>query len=147
MTSSSQPKPQPLRPAPGSGVPRSAVGLDHQGLPPNYPFNPQWEVTPRQVKVMIDQNDPLVLIDCRTPQEYSVARIQGSLLVPLHELGSRLEELREYEGQRVVVHCHHGGRSLQMAAVLRRQGLGHVYSMAGGIDLWSLDIDPAVPRY
>jgi len=125
----------------------TASPLNEQGLPHGYMFKPDWEVTPRQVKAMLDEGADFVLIDCRTPREYQVARIVEAQLVPLQELGQRLEDLDELKDRRVVVHCHHGMRSLQMTAVLRQRGFDSVFSMAGGIDLWSCDVDPKVPRY
>ena len=88
-----------------------------------------------------------LLLDVRTAQERTTACIAGSVHVPLAELESRIEELREYEGQEICTLCHHGVRSLRAAAALRRAGFDHVRSMAGGIHLWSVDIDPSVPIY
>lgn len=96
---------------------------------------------------MIEAGEDFLLLDCRTPREFEVARIEKGVLVPLQELGARLEELKPYSGKKIVVYCHHGMRSLRAAVGLRQQGLGDVWSMAGGIDLWSMDIDQAVPRY
>ena len=96
---------------------------------------------------MLDGGQAIILIDCRTAAEHNIALIEGGLLVPLQDLGSRLWELEEYADDKVIVYCHHGIRSMQMVLVLRRHGLNDVYSMAGGIDLWSIDIDPSVPRY
>ncbi|MCE9589925.1 MAG: rhodanese [Planctomycetes bacterium] len=118
-----------------------------EGLPPNYPFQPDWEVTPRQVKAMLDAGDDFVLIDCRTPGEYQVTRVEGSVLVPLQEVAARLPELEKYRDQKIVVNCHHGVRSLRMTAALRQQGFEDVKSMAGGIDLWAMDIEPGMKRY
>ncbi len=121
--------------------------LDDRGLPLGYPFQPVWEVTPRSVKSARDAGEPVVLIDCRTEQEHQTAAIDGARLVPLQSLSARLAELRDHEDDCVVVLCHHGSRSLQFTAVLRREGFTNAHSMAGGIHLWSLDIDPSVPVY
>ena len=121
--------------------------LDESGLPQGYPFRDGWEVTPRQVKAMAEDGEDFVLLDCREPREYHVAHIAGSQLLPLSEAAERLSELEAYRGRKVVVHCHHGGRSLRMAAMLRQQGFEDVTSMAGGIDLWAIDIDSSLPRY
>lgn len=126
---------------------RGNIPLDDRGLPTRYPFREEWEVTPRQVRAKLAAGDDVVLIDCRTPQEHAVARIEGAELVPLQEVGSRLSELEEYADREVVTFCHHGGRSLRLAAVLRQHGFENVKSMAGGIDLWSQDVDSSVPRY
>lgn len=121
--------------------------LDPRGLPQNYPFQPGWEVTPREVKLALAAPSAgMLLIDCRTPEEHRTASIEGATLIPMAELSSRLNEVRDHEGP-IVVHCHHGGRSLKVTAALRQAGLQDVRSMAGGIDLWSIDIDTRVPRY
>ena len=122
--------------------------LDERGLPPGYPLNEEWEVTPRETKRLLD--DPasgMVLIDCRREDEHATARIDGAVLAPLHELGTKLNDLLEHAEKTVIVHCHRGRRSLQATQFLRANGFENVRSMAGGIDLWSLDIDPGVPRY
>lgn len=136
-------------PPPGStpGTEASREPVDGSGLPPGYRFQPDWEVTPGQVKSMLDSGDDFLLIDCRTAQEHGFARIEGACLLPLQELGDRIGELADHAGRKVVVHCHHGGRSLRMAAVLRQQGFADVTSMAGGIDWWAVAVDRATPRY
>lgn len=95
----------------------------------------------------MQQGEDLVLVDCRTAQEREIASIRGSIHVPFQEIASHLNELREHEERLIVVHCHQGGRSLRMTALLRREGFERVRSLAGGIHLWSIDIDPSVPTY
>ena len=121
--------------------------LDCLGLPAGYPLDDQREVTPRQVKAMMDGCEDFVLIDCRTAQEYQLVRIAEAQLVPLQDLVGRLQELRNLQDKKIVVYCHHGVRSLQMTAVLRQCDFPFVRSMVGGIDLWAMDIDPALVRY
>lgn len=111
-------------------------------------INTEWEVSVQQTRQMLDAGNDFILLDVRNPDEYARCRIEGALLFPLSELANRIDELRERAaGKTVVAHCHHGGRSLKAAALLREFGLGPVKSMAGGIDAWSLEIDPSVPRY
>ncbi len=86
------------------------------------------------------------LIDVRQPWEHERAALPGSVLVPLQELPGRLDELDPPAGALVVVYCHHGVRSLSGAALLEHAGREAV-SLQGGIDAWSLQIDPAIPRY
>lgn len=88
-----------------------------------------------------------LLLDCRQPDEHATASIAGATLIPMSELPQRLAELDAHRDGRVIVHCHHGGRSLRVANWLREQGFPHAQSMAGGIDEWSREIDPSVPRY
>jgi len=92
-------------------------------------------------------SDALLLLDCRTHEEHATARIAGSLLIPMQELPERLAEIEAWRNQPVVVHCHHGVRSLRVATWLRDKGFAQVQSMQGGIDAWSADVDPSVPRY
>lgn len=107
-----------------------------------------WEISPRDARDLLDGPAArAVLIDCRTPEEHATARIEGSVLMPLAELPSRLAELSRLGDRAVIVHCHHGVRSLRAAAVLREHGFDGAVSMAGGIDRWSLEVDPRVPRY
>lgn len=138
----------PEHAAPSQANRESNVKLNDLGLPEGYQLHDDWEVTPRQVKAMLGQGrEDFLLIDCRTPPEHQLARIDGALLLPLQELGSRLAELEQHADKEIVVFCHHGARSLRMAAALRQQGFESVMSMAGGIDVWALDIDPTMARY
>lgn len=144
---SSQPPPRPDE-AGRDG--HTASGMDSRGLPAGYQFKPDWEVTPTEVHQRIKAREDLVLLDCRGMDEWQIARIDGAVLIPLGELERRADELETDEGGRtrsIVVHCHHGMRSMRAAAMLRGMGFTNVRSMAGGIDLWSLSVDPAIRRY
>lgn len=110
-------------------------------------INAEWEVTPQRVREMVDRGERFAFIDCRTPEEHATARVDAAALVPMQDVPNRLFELEEYLDEPVVVMCHHGQRSLQVAAFLKEQGFADVKSMAGGIDRWSLEVDPGVPRY
>lgn len=111
-------------------------------------FNPEWEVTVDSVKQMLDAQSPMLLIDVREPAEHAFCKLPSAVLVPLGEIVNRAEEIREMAGDRpIIAHCHHGGRSLRATAALRQAGLANVKSMSGGIDEWSVKIDPRVPRY
>ena len=104
------------------------------------------EISPASVSEMLKQGAPVRLIDVREPNEYALCRIEGALLIPMRTVPEHLQELDD-DGPLIVVFCHHGVRSLSVVDWLRRQGLENCQSMAGGIDLWSIQIDPAVPRY
>jgi len=121
--------------------------LDDRGLPPKYNFRPDLEVTPRQLKASLDAGDDVMLVDCRLPREHDIARIDGATLLPLQQFQHAVEELEDEKHRPIVVFCHHGVRSLRMTLALRELGFTDVRSLAGGIDLWSVDIDPSVPRY
>ena len=92
---------------------------------------------------------PLVLLDVREPWEVAVAAIDmpdaAMRFIPMREVPSRLGELDP--AQPVVCFCHHGARSAQVVAFLERAGFASAYNLAGGIDAWSRDVDPGVPRY
>jgi rhodanese-related sulfurtransferase len=126
--------------------------LDPRGLPVGYPFKPDWEITPRETKRLRDgaPTSPIILLDCRRPDEWAATRIQGAKHIPMADIERRADELESDDGSRdtpIVVHCHHGVRSLKVTGALRALGFTNVRSMAGGIDLWSVDVDPQVPRY
>lgn len=106
------------------------------------------EIHPAEVKDRLDSGERLTLIDCREPGEHAITRIEGAELIPMNTTPSRLREIETMAADSlVVVFCHHGMRSLSVVDWLRRQGVANCSSMAGGIDLWSLAVDPAVPRY
>lgn len=86
-----------------------------------------------------------LLVDVREPWEYDLCRIEGAKLVPMGTIPANLQLLDS--GEDVICYCHHGQRSLDVAAWLRAQGIESAQSLAGGIDRWSSEIDPAVPRY
>jgi len=94
----------------------------------------------------LERGEEPLLVDVRQPWEHELARLPGSLLLPLGELPSRTAEVRPGPGQLVVCYCHHGVRSLRAAEVLSGDGIPAV-SLAGGIDAWSQQIDPSLPRY
>ncbi len=88
-----------------------------------------------------------LLLDCREADEFAIAHIDGAMLLPMSDLEARRVELDKHADSHIVVHCHHGMRSLRVAKWLREQGFAKTQSMAGGIDAWSEEIDPSVPRY
>lgn len=99
------------------------------------------------VNAMITSAEDFLLLDVRETNEYDVAKIDGSVLLPMSELSARASELDAHRERLIVVHCHHGGRSLQVTHALRGAGFTRVQNMAGGIDAWSQLIDSGVPRY
>jgi rhodanese-related sulfurtransferase len=107
---------------------------------------PQIEIDPGDVKARLDAGEKIRLLDVREPFEHQQARIDGAELIPMRSVPASLESLRAGPHP-LVVFCHHGIRSLQVVEWLRRQGLENCVSMAGGIDRWSREVDPAVPRY
>jgi len=106
------------------------------------------EVTPQEVKQRLDTGERLALIDVREPAEFQLTRIEGAQLIPMNTIPARLQELDSLADEAaLVVFCHHGMRSLNVVNWLRQQGVESCQSMAGGIERWSLQVDPTVPRY
>jgi rhodanese-related sulfurtransferase len=104
------------------------------------------ELTVAQAKQLLSEPTPPVLLDVREPWEYDTAHIAGSTLIPMNEVPARAFKELDEEAP-ILVLCHHGMRSLSVAAWLRQQGFDRAQSVAGGIDAWSRTIDPTVPRY
>ena len=87
-----------------------------------------------------------LLLDVREPWEADTAAIAGSLHMPMGDVPTRAHQELDPDAH-IVVYCHHGMRSLSVAHWLREQGFERAQSLSGGIDGWSSQIDPAVPRY
>ncbi len=104
-----------------------------------------WEVSPQQVKEMMELGVPITLLDVREAEEYAYCNISGTVWIPLRELPNRLHQLDT--NQRIVCYCHTGFRSLRAAQILRAAGFPQAWSMKGGIEAWAVEIDPSIPRY
>ena len=98
-----------------------------------------------QLLAALDRGDRLVILDVREPQEYQIARIDGSVLIPLGELPQRYAEIDK--DQLVVCQCRSGIRSAKAAAFLRGVGFERVVNLTGGILRWSDEVDPSQPKY
>lgn len=105
------------------------------------------QLSVHDLKRRLDAGEPVYLVDVRNYDEHAYCRLPDSVLVPLPELAGRLDEVQPPEGALVVVYCHHGVRSLRGAALLAHAGIENAASLAGGIEAWSLLVDPSVPRY
>jgi rhodanese-related sulfurtransferase len=105
------------------------------------------EISCGELRARQARGDDVVLIDCRERDEHALVHLAGARNLPMSELPGRLHELEPYQDRFLVVHCHHGVRSLQVAAWLARQGFSQVRSLAGGIDRWAEEIEPELPRY
>ena len=105
------------------------------------------QITPAELAAWLgdDGREKPVLLDVREPWEHEKARIQGSMLIPMREVPGRVGEIDA--AKEVVAICHHGGRSMQVAMFLEKQGFKRVHNLVGGIDAWSRSVDPAVPQY
>lgn len=106
------------------------------------------EVSPQDLKRMRDEGAEIVMIDVREPREVAVAQIANSKLIPMQTVPAEIETIQMLARETpIAILCHHGVRSLNVAMWLRRQGIENCFSVSGGIDRWSQEIDPAVPRY
>ena len=104
-----------------------------------------FEIDVHELHAWREQGVEHVLIDVREPQEVKICRIEGAELIPMGDVPHRMKEL---DASRLyVVHCHHGARSARVVHYMRAAGFGRVTNLAGGIDAWSLEVDPGVPRY
>ena len=105
------------------------------------------QITPEQLAAWLadaGRKSPQ-LLDVREPWEFQACHIEGSQPLPMGEIPRRLAELDP--SAEVVVICHHGGRSMQVAAFLEKQGFSSVSNLAGGVDGWAREVDPAMPVY
>jgi len=91
------------------------------------------------------QREKPVLLDVREPVEFDICRIEGSQLMPMATVPTRLPDLDP--DAEIVVICHHGGRSAQVCMFLERQGFARVVNLAGGVAGWAAQVDPSMPRY
>jgi molybdopterin/thiamine biosynthesis adenylyltransferase/rhodanese-related sulfurtransferase/molybdopterin converting factor small subunit len=104
------------------------------------------EITAAELRQRLDSGDDLQIIDVREPNEYEIARIPGTRLIPLGQVTERMGEIDE--GRETVVHCKGGVRSARAIEALTRSGFkGKLVNLKGGITAWSNDVDPSVPKY
>ncbi|MGH7949059.1 MAG: rhodanese-like domain-containing protein [Candidatus Binataceae bacterium] len=103
------------------------------------------EIEPRELKHRIERGDDILILDVRELEEIAIARLRGAVNLPMGEVPSRITELDP--NREIVVLCHHGIRSAQVAAYLASMGFERVSNLSGGIDEWSATVDPATPRY
>jgi adenylyltransferase/sulfurtransferase len=105
------------------------------------------EITAADTRARRERGEEFLLLDVREPHEHETARIEGSVLIPLGQIESRLDEIAAWKRRPIVVHCHHGARSARACQILMASGFEQVENMAGGIEAWSVTVDPSVPRY
>ena len=102
------------------------------------------EITPTELRDLLAGENPPLLVDVREPVEANMAQIAGSLLIPMGSLPQRLQEIPK--DRSVALYCHAGMRSAYAAEWLARQGYDAL-SLAGGIDRWAVEVEPAMRRY
>ncbi len=104
------------------------------------------EITVRELKEKMDAGEDFELIDVRQPDEYEIARIEGSKLIPLGEILQRMDEIDN--SKEIIMQCKSGGRSARAIMALEQAGFeGNMSNLVGGIGAWSDEIDPSVPKY
>lgn len=102
-------------------------------------------ISPKELKSRLDKGDKLVLLDVREQWEYDLAKLTGSILIPLGTLPQTMTKLsRDAE---IIAICHHGMRSADATNFLLQQGYANVKNLVGGIDAWSTQVDGTVARY
>lgn len=107
--------------------------------------DPALNITPEALKAKLDRGEKIVLVDVREPWEVAINRLNDAVVIPMDELGRRYSELNP--DAEIVVYCHVGGRSLKATRFLKDRQFKNVKNLAGGIEAWSLKVDPKVPRY
>jgi rhodanese-related sulfurtransferase len=103
------------------------------------------EIVPRELRQRLDEDAPPLLLDVREADELAICRLAGALHIPMVDVPARLRELDP--DREIVVYCHHGQRSAAVVAFLERHGFVDVANLAGGIECWAAEVDPAMPRY
>jgi len=104
-------------------------------------------MTPHELAQKLQSSNPPRLLDVRQPEEHAFVVLPDSILIPLGELLGRVGEIEEWKDEEVIVYCHHGIRSAQAVVQLRAIGFTNVHNLSGGIDRWTSEVNPALPRY
>jgi rhodanese-related sulfurtransferase len=104
-------------------------------------------MTPSELAAKLRSPKPPRLLDVRQPDEHAFVSLPNSTLIPLGELSARADEIEDWKDEEVVVYCHHGIRSANAIAQLRAIGFMNLHNLSGGIDRWTTEIDPRLPRY
>lgn len=117
--------------------------------PKSFQIAPQdsHDISPLEVKTKLEQGEPILLVDVRSAAELEIARIEGAIHIPREDIHERYKEISDDPHAQIVVFCHHGSRSEEAMHQLWGLGFQETKLMAGGIDAWSVEIDPKVKRY
>ncbi|MGH9582526.1 MAG: rhodanese-like domain-containing protein [Bryobacteraceae bacterium] len=106
------------------------------------------ELSPREARERLSGTSEAVLIDVREPEELALARIADAEAIPMQSIPGQMQRLEALADEKALLFlCHHGVRSLQVTAWMREHGVENCFSVAGGIDRWSAEVDASVPRY
>lgn len=110
-----------------------------------FSHDPELQLSPENVKERLDKGQKVLLLDVRESWEFNLSRLDGAVHIPLGELPSRFRELDP--SAEIVAYCHKGIRSMKAVRFLKNNQFKSAKNLDGGIDAWSLQIDPSVPRY
>ncbi len=102
---------------------------------------------PAELREKLARGDDFLLLDVRTDEEWRIARIEGARLIPMDAIRGSLDALEEHLDGEIIVMCHHGVRSANVQGYLLSQGFTRVRNLVGGIDRYSAEADPSIPRY
>ncbi len=105
------------------------------------------QISPTDLAGRLRTDHPPRLLDVREAAEHALVALPNSKLIPLGLLPARAAEIGAWQDEEIVVYCHHGIRSLHAIAVLRQLGFRRLLNLSGGIDAWTGDVDPSLPRY
>ncbi|HBF13889.1 MAG TPA: hypothetical protein DDW49_10985 [Deltaproteobacteria bacterium] len=107
------------------------------------------QISVKELKNKIDNKENFKLVDCREKTEYDLCRIEGSTFIPLSEFSTCIAAQNSplHPDDEIVIHCHHGGRSMKACQYLTSLGYKNVTNLSGGIHDWSVEIDPSVKQY
>jgi len=103
------------------------------------------EISPAEMKERLERGERPIILDVRERWEVELASVAGVTHIPMGDIPARISELDD--SREIVVMCHHGVRSAQVAMYLARNGFDRVSNLSGGIEAWSISADPSVPRY
>jgi rhodanese-related sulfurtransferase len=103
-------------------------------------------ITPQELKDKMDREEKIRLIDVREEDEWDTCHIEGAEWMPLSQFAQDALGCLDAD-EEIVLYCHHGGRSAKAQKFLEDQGYEKVMNLTGGIDAWSMEVDPSVPRY
>ena len=105
------------------------------------------EIAPAQLAERLRSGLPTLLVDVREDWEREIAKIAGDVHIPMAEVVQRGTEFRPPEGGVTIIYCHAGVRSMRVADFIEQSGIPEMHSLAGGIEAWSWEVDPKLPRY
>jgi rhodanese-related sulfurtransferase len=104
-------------------------------------------ITAAELAGLLKLSDAPRLLDVREPEEFEIAALPGARLLPLGQIPGSVEQIADWRDEAVVVYCHHGIRSMHAIHFLEHSGFANLINLSGGIDAWSREVDPKMPRY